>query len=105
MSSDVHRDPFEVHRDPLAVVEMSILPVRRCSRRQINTAEERAMSRQVITGQRSGIGRVVFALIALGLVAWFIKSPTEAAETVRSVWDWFTGAIDSVETFFTNLFG
>lgn len=65
------------------------------------------MSRQmsVVGGQRSIFGRLVMFVLVLGLLAWFIKSPVEAAHGVRGGWDWLMNAVDAVETFFRTVFG
>jgi hypothetical protein len=56
-------------------------------------------------GQRSLLGRVITLVVVLGLLAWFIKSPVEAAHGVRDGWNWLMNAVDAVETFFRTVFG
>lgn len=58
-----------------------------------------------VSGQRSFLGRLVSVVVVLGLIAWFIKSPTEAAATVTAVWNWFMGAVEAVSTFVDNVTG
>lgn len=51
----------------------------------------------------SVVGRVVSMVVVIGVVMWFISSPTTAAEAVRGVFTWLGSAVDAVESFIQGL--